>query len=244
MKKLFAALMIAVFIGLPGYALAAEKLTVAVADWPPYTFEENGKLTGIIVETIIELCKRNGFEADIHLVPWKRALKEMEEGSSGAIAAPIYTEERAKFLYYPSEPINIEKTVFLGLKESGIKVSKLDDLKDKSIGLVRGYKFTPEFDNHPGIKKVECDDDKQLVKILGAKRIEFAIGEEAALKYLSKQAGIQVETAQVLTETKGFLGLSKKALGEKGKELAEKFSKTLQDLNKEGFIEKVKSKYF
>ena len=30
----------------------------------------------------------------------------------------------------------------------------------------------------------------------------------------------------------------------KGKELAEKFSKTLQELNKEGFVEKVKSKYF
>ncbi len=244
MKKLFAALMIAVFIGLPGYALA-EKLTIGIPDWPPYFFEENGKKTGVNVEIIQEVCKRNGIEADIQLVPWKRALKEVEDGRMDAMAAPVYTEERAKFMYFTSEHLNIEKNVFLKLKGSEANASKLDDLKDKAVGFVREYKFTPEFDNNRSIKKVECDDDKQLVKILGAKRIEFALGEEGVLKYLGKKAGIQLETVFVLTEVKNFIGLSQKALGEKrGKELAEKFSKTLQDLNKEGFIEKVKSKYF
>ncbi len=148
MKKLFVTLLLVVVIGLPGYALA-EKLVIATTEWPPYVFMENGKLTGIDVEIIQEVCKRNGIESDIQMVPWKRALKEVEEGRMDAIFAPIYTEERAKFLYYPTEPLNIEQNVFLSLKGSGVKAFKLDELKDKSVGLVRGYKFTPEFDNHP-----------------------------------------------------------------------------------------------
>ncbi len=83
-----------------------------------------------------------------------------------------------------------------------------------------------------------------MIKLLGAKRIDFIIGEESTLKFIAKQAGIQIETLFVLTEVKNFICFSQKTLGEKGKELAEKFSKTLQELNKEGFIKKVESKYF
>lgn len=243
MKRLFVILTLALLLGLPNYA-QAKKLIITTTAFPPHIIVENGKVTGILTEIVEEVLKRNGIEAEIRNVPWKRALKEVEEGSSDAIFAPIHNEERTKFLYFPSEKLGSEKTVIMSLSGSGIKASKLDDLKDKNVGVVRGYSYTPEFDKSTDIKKTECDDEKQLIKVLGVKRLDFVIGEESTLKYVAKQAGIQIETLFVLTEVKNFLCLSQKAFGEKGKELAEKFSKTLQELNKEGFIEKVKSKYF
>ena len=52
------------------------------------------------------------------------------------------------------------------------------------------------------------------------------------------------EVVYVLNEVPGYIAISKKAMGEKGKTLAEKFAETLRQMKKEGIIEKIKSKYF
>jgi len=243
-KKLVITLIIAVFIIAPLNALA-EKLTFVTAEWEPYVIKKDKEVIGSDVDTIREICKRLGIEAEIEEVPWKRALKYVEEGKADAIFTPKYTEERAEFLYYPSEPLNIEKMIIAALKGSGIKLEKMDDLKNQTVGVVRGYVYNPEFDNYQEIKRETCDDDNQLLKILAHKRLSLAaFTDEGNLKFISKKSGIEVETVYVLSEIPSFVAFSKKALGEKGKELAEKFSQALRQLKDDGTFQKIRSKYF
>jgi polar amino acid transport system substrate-binding protein len=243
MKKMFATVILAALLFLPGIALA-EKVLFVSTDWPPYVMSENGKPSGIDTEIVLELCKRLGIEADIQVLPWKRALKNVEKGEADAIFAVRHNEERAAFLYYPSEPLNIEKTVIIAGKGSGIKVTGLDDLKGKSVGTVRGYTYDPKFDTHKEIEKIDCNDDAELVKVFTKGRVPLAAScDEITLKYLCKKAGVETETVYVLNETPSYIGFSK-AKGEKGKSLCDKFSEALRQLKKEGFIEKVQSKYF
>lgn len=243
MKRLVVALVMC-FFTLPLSAWA-EKLVIVSSEWEPYTFMENKQSAGIHPTIVSELCKRNGIEADIQIVPWKRALKMVEEGTAGAIFAIKKNEEREKILYFPSEKLDMERTVLVALNGSSIKVTQFDDLKGKNIGVVRGYSYDPKFDTYPGLKKIECGDDDEMMKVLGASRINVAAGaDEGVLKFIAKKRSLNIETIYVLNELPSYLAFSQKALGEKGKDLAEKFSKTLQELNKEGFIEKVKSKYF
>ncbi|MDM8551598.1 transporter substrate-binding domain-containing protein [Desulfobacterales bacterium HSG2] len=222
----------------------AEELVVAYSEWPPYSFTKDQKATGIIIDSMNEVCKRLNIAPEFQSLPWKRCLKYMREGKVDALLSPIFTKERTEFMYYPSEPVNIEKTVFLTWKGSGMKVNGLDDLKGKLIGVVRGYSYGPEFDNCPGLKKFDCNDDEQLIKILAKKRVGIAVGEEGALRFIAKQTGVPVEVIYVLNETPGYIGISKKALGPKGKSVAEKFAKTLRQLKAEGVIEKIRNKYF
>ncbi|MDM8550501.1 transporter substrate-binding domain-containing protein [Desulfobacterales bacterium HSG2] len=222
----------------------AEELAVVYANWAPYTFTKDGKATGIIIDTVNEACKRLNIVPKLRLLPWKRALKYMKKGKMDALLTPIYTEERTEFMYYSSEPANIERTVFLTWKGSGIKVNGLDDLKGKSVAVVRGYSYTSEFDSRSDIKKIECNDDEQAVRILAKKRVIVTVGEEGVLRFFAKQIGTQVEVVGVLTEVPGYMCFSKKALGQKGKTMAEEFGKTLRQLKKEGVIEKIRSSYF
>jgi len=242
MKKLIVTLAFFALIFLPTM-VQAEKIVFATATQSPYVMSENGQLTGMDIDIIREVCKRLGFEPEIQLLPWTRALDYVEKGKVGAIFTPRRTEEREKFMYYSSEPLHIERTVIMTRKGSGIKVNKIDDLKGKNIGVVRAYTYGAEFDKYQEVKKIECDDDNQLVTILAKKRIELAAGDEGTMKYLCKQAGLETEVVYVFSEDPSYVAFSKK-LGEKGKALADKFSEALKKLKEEGFIEKVQSKYF
>ncbi len=243
MKRFFVTLSLAMLLSMPVRALA-EKVVIAFAVWPPYTMMENGQPSGIDIEIARELCRRVGTESGFRELPWTRALNYLENGKADALLTPKQTEEREKFMYYPSEPIRIEKRVILVPKGSGIKITKLDDLKDKNIGVVRGYAYSPEFDNYQGVKKTVCDDDQQLVTILVKKRVSIIAGvEELSSRYLCKKAGLETEVAYALDGKPTYIAFSKK-LGEKGKALADKFSEALKKLKEEGFIEKVQSKYF
>ncbi len=243
MKRFVVTLSLVILLSMPVSALA-EKLVFATSEWPPYAFTKDGQPSGINVEIIVELCKRLGMESEIRVLPWQRALNYVEGGKVDAIFSVRHTDERATFLHYPAESINTEKTIILAQKGSGIKATNLGDLKDKKVGIVRGYEYGLDFDKYQEIKRTVCDDDAQLVTMFAKKRVELAAGmDEGSMRYLCKKAGVDSEVVYVLSEVPSYIGFSKK-LGEKGKALADKFSEALKKLKEEGFIEKVQSKYF
>ena len=62
----------------------------------------------------------------------------------------------------------------------------LNSIKDETIGVVRGYQNTPEFDAMMDNKEfvtVEAVDDLQLVKLLVGKRVNLIIGDPKVLKF-------------------------------------------------------------
>ncbi|MDM8550512.1 transporter substrate-binding domain-containing protein [Desulfobacterales bacterium HSG2] len=141
--------------------------------------------------------------------------------------------------------MHIEKTVILARKGTGMKATRLEELEGKRVGVVRGYMYGTEFDSNQKIKKIVCNNDEQLVRILGRGRVPLIAGaEEGSMRYLCKQANVEVEVLCVLNGIPSYIGFSKKALGERGKVLAEKFSKALRQLKEEGFIKKIESRYF
>ncbi len=227
-KRLFAALTIVLLLLLPVITLAAEKIVFSTSEWEPYVIMENGKVTGFNAETIMELCKRLGFEAEIKVFPFKRALMSVKQGESDAIFSVRQNKERAEYLYYPSEAINIERTVIIAKKGSNIKINALDNLKGKEVGVVGGYAYDAKFDNYQGMKKIEYYDDKQLVTMLTL-RINLAAGaDEGSIKHLCKLVGLEIEVVYVLNEEPSYIAFSK-AIGEKGKRLSDKFSDALRN---------------
>jgi polar amino acid transport system substrate-binding protein len=242
-KKLFVTLALLIAVWGPANAFS-EKLQIVATDRPPFEMlGENGQITGIHVDIIREFCKRNGIEADFRILPWPRALDEVKEGRAAAVSSPRKTEERTQFLIYPSEYFTMERTVIVGLKEKGIKASKLDDLKNKTCGVVRAYVYPPQFDNYSGLKKDESTDNIMMIRKLGEHRTELAVGEQSILLFIAKNLGIQIETVFVLVDAEPDYFAFSKTLGEKGRILAEKFNQTIRQLRQEGFITKTYDKY-
>lgn len=229
--------------------VSAEKMIFVTGGMsPPYVYQKDGQLLGMDLDVITEFCKSNGIEPEFKVFPWKRALLYVREGEAGGVFSLFRTKEREKFMYYPSQPINSVKTCVWTKKESTLKISGLDDLKDRIIGVIDGHKYGPEFDSYKGLKKALCKDKNTLIKLLDRGRADVILDSEACFLFMKKelkaQGKVQGEFKQihVIRENPIFVGFSKK-LGKKGADLAEKFSRFFKELEAKGAIKEIRDKY-
>ncbi|MDM8548831.1 transporter substrate-binding domain-containing protein [Desulfobacterales bacterium HSG2] len=244
MRKLVSPLIIIVLL-LPVNALA-EKLVFAVATGvQPYTIVEKGKITGMNVEIVLEACKRLGIEAELMPLSWARALKIIKKGGADAIFSGYRTKERTQFLYYPSEPINSLRVIIFAREGSETKVTRLEELKGKTVGLLRKYSYGEKFDKYQGVKRQLYNSVDELIKVLAKGRTDLIVAHEGIFRYRCKQENLQdrFEAVYVISDEPLYVAFSKKALGEKGSALAEKFSGALQQMKKEGLVQKIMERY-
>jgi polar amino acid transport system substrate-binding protein len=93
---------------------------------------------------------------DVRRYPWKRALENTKNGE-GIIFGISKTPERLqKFIF--SEPVFTDQIWLVTRCDSVFEFKKLQDLKGKTIGIVRGASFGDEFDQQSNVLfKVEDD---------------------------------------------------------------------------------------
>lgn len=246
MRKVLSATFVSCVLLFLPLNVSAEKMVFGmVDDFPPYQYTEAEKPCGADADIVSEVCIRLGIEPEFQVMPWKRVLKNAEDGDISAVLALLFKEERTKVLYYTKEPIHINRDSVIALKGSGMKISGLDDLKGKKVGVMSGYSYGPDFDNYKELNKILCDDHKSLIRILDAGRIDAAVAAETPFMFNSKKMGFKdrFETVYVISENPAYTGFSQKSCGENGKIMAEKFSEVLRQLKAEGMIEKIMEKY-
>ena len=136
-----------------------------------------------------------------------------------------------------------QKVSFLTLKNSGVRINGLDDVKKYMIGLVRGDIMTQQLKSQGYIGKYEIvRDDILNVKKLFKRRVQTIVTSELAAKYIAKENGFdpnQIES-QYEVATIGFnLALSRKT----SDEIWSKLDASLDILLSNGTIEKIISNW-
>ena len=133
------------FILLTFAGLAKEKVIIyADENYPPYTYIENGKITGIYVDLLRGINKKlKDFEIVIEPIPWARAVKMIETGQAEAIIDAWYRPVERPFMSY-SVPMLDEEIVIVSTKELGGTWPK--DYVGKKIGINRGFTVFKEAD--------------------------------------------------------------------------------------------------
>ena len=243
MRKYF--IILIMFAVLLPAGASADEITLAVlGDFPPFQWVDGGKVTGIDADIMREVCRRLGIGLKFQVMPWKSALKSADDGNVSGLVAALYNEKRAEYLYYTKENLHIQKNIIMIRKGNSIKIKGFDDLRNKKTGVVRDFSYGPEFDNIRGLDKEICGDQKELVRMLAAGRVDAAMGSEMPLMFNARQLGLQneLEVAYVVTEYSAYTVFSK-ASGEKGELLARKFDTVLREIKKEGLDRKIIDKY-
>lgn len=223
----------------------AETLLFVTTDFPPAVIIEQGNIKGTDTDVVREICRVLGIEPEISIVPWARALKEVQDGDAAAIYSPKDTDERREYLYFTTEPINSERVVAVARKEDSITITTLNDLNGKSVGIVRGFTYGAKFDAAQGFDRIVCSDDVELLKVLDKKRIDVGIINERKFEIVSRQFGSRerLEVVYVVSEEFSYIGVSKK-LGARGEQLAQQFSDVLRQLRENGTLDAIKARYF
>lgn len=212
----------------------ADKITVYSTVYPPYQIDDNGKLTGVNTEIVRAIFHNSGVPFEIKYVPWSRAQRIVGDDSrkNSAIYCLAKTKQRERKYKWVGVYF-YQKVDFLTLKNSGVRIDSLDDVKKYMIGLVRGDMMTEQLKSQGYLKRYEIvRDDILNIRKLFKKRVQAIVTSELAAKYIARENGLdpnQIE-AQYEVSTDGFnLALSRKTSDEVYWKLKDSLNKLLND---------------
>jgi len=218
---------------------------LVTTDWAPY-YASTLDSGGVIAELVHAAFQRAGHESSVSWYSWITAMKIAKNGSADAVLGAYYSEERAEVFNY-SDPIFSVDVGLIALKSLNVEKYKgLRSLKPYSIGVMRGWVYTKEFDNADYLNKFLVVNQIFAVRMLFAKQIDIVAASTSVFKHEEKfLTDIKGEEAVVLNpllDSKPlYIIVSKKIPN--SLELVKSFNAGLASIRADGTFQKILDKH-
>lgn len=162
----------------------------SVNEWPPFEYYERVQgrktetLTGVTVELTSMLFAEWGVKVRVVKYPWKRLLKELENGKLVQLIFPTSLNEERKQKYLVSQQVYSVTPAYFFLKDEfpeGLNIENKDDLVSyKPICGKLGYNYT-NFDLSNRQVLRESHDYNHLFKLLKHRRCKLVLARHEIL---------------------------------------------------------------
>jgi len=251
MLKILFVLVILTISNLAGPTLLPAEMTTEVvlvnASYPPYVMPQGHPLgPGIDMEVAMTALENMGVRTSVQLVPFKRALAMLEEGRADLTTSLSFREERDEYLLW-SLPYRTDTSyIFFTRKDASFEPRRVEDLRGKSVGVVRGFVFPSAFADDAAIVKVEAPHVASLVGMLLKGRFDALIVNSIVGKHELMATGRLAEVKQApfslrsLNDKGTVMGFSKARVS---REFVERFNAELRKMLDDGTIDRIEDKY-
>jgi len=151
----------------------------------PFMSVKDGKAVGIYPAIIQAAFKHMNVAVTLQPEPWKRALEETDNGKAGI--GGVYKNADREKKYDFSDKLFTEKIQVFYSKTAPVAFGRLDDLKGKKVGVIRGWSYGDDFDEARKTGAVIAEDgdsDEGNIRKLDAGHLDVVIavaGMEGAL---------------------------------------------------------------
>jgi len=191
---------------------------------------------GFITEKILkEAYKRIGIKMEVKGYPAERAMQMANEGESdGELRRPAGMNKEYKNLIMVPQPVDVGEAVVF-TKNKVFAVNGWESLKPYKIGILRGNKFAEK--GTDGMNRLPANTIEQLFEMLDAERADIIVllrRNGVATHKKMNLPGIRVLEPPV--ETMQLYHY----LHKKNERLVPKVAAALQEMEKEGLIQKIK----
>jgi len=205
------------------------------SNWIPY-YIDGDKSSGILGELIPIILSKSGISGEQITLPPKRTNLALEAGLLDFdIVSPSWFEnEYVSEQFVLSNAILPIKEYVVHLPKLSLSKTKLEHFNDQRIGTVRGYIYH----NDQHFKRVDFSSEKELVKALATKRVEYAIIGDLPARYWSSKLNVPIEMQ--VEHSSGTLHIR---LHKKYHYLLPIINKSILQLKKEGEIDKIIGHY-
>ena len=167
---------------------------------PPWAFGEQDPRKGIIdeiLEAISAITQDTFIKKHATVARIKRDFGErydIEPGSNPAWrpdqqAISVYTDP-----YYKATGVVVIR------KEDNFPVNHVEDLKGKTVGIIRGYIFPGWMPEDGGYIAEEANNDNMLFRKFQAQRFDVFLANIPEAKYYAKELGLDIVIAKQITE--------------------------------------------
>src|SRR5260221_14086433 len=177
--RAFLGVALAAVWALGGSASTAAPLQLVTDQWIPYENLSDAEAPGFSTEVLKRVFAAMGQEASFEEFPWARAAGLVFRGERDAIFTAFYNEERARFCYFPKEPLARDKWIFfVRTTDVGrLQFSSFEDLVGHEIAVLRGASISPEFWDfvHQHSNVAETASDEADFRMLEAGRVDYIV---------------------------------------------------------------------
>ena len=238
--------------------LAAQTQTQAQAlviggddDYAPYSYQLNGRLTGIYTDIITLALARMGERHRLQPLPWKRGLERLKNGQIDLLYPPYKWPAQRPYMMYSVSILRETPALFCRAEQA----SKLKRFPDDFLGLALGRNagfLIPEVDQAAAEGRVyvqEASDAVANIKKMLVGRIDcyvsdrlVAMYELQRLKALGVYDGHSIKEVVTFDSRHGYLGVHKDAPVAL-KQFIERFNRSIETMKVDGSIEKVIKRY-
>ncbi len=164
-----------------------------VADpYPPYQFEEGGRVKGLDQETIAEAFAVHEVEVHTSLLPWGQCLERMDDRTADGIFQIVPTPERMR-RYLFSDQLREERTVLFGRTGAHPLPEGADlqvRLRGRTLGVLRGYRYDAAIEALPFSVKGEFETQEALLRALADARVDLVLMDIGVAAHLVKTLGL------------------------------------------------------
>jgi polar amino acid transport system substrate-binding protein len=250
-QSLLIALLFALASVAPPFDVAAQAqggtLIIANAPYPPFVMPEGHALgPGIDMEIAIEALRRMGIRANVQMYPFTRVLAALKSGEAQLTTTLSFNADRDAYLRWSAPYRSGSGYLIFTLRSANFTPTALEDLRGKSVGVVRGFVYPPAFSANAGIAKIEAPDSESLIKMFFAERFDAIITNSIVGSYDLKASGRMAEAYQapfVLQSQDNratVMGFSKQAVSA---DIVERFNRELSAMQADGSMARIERKY-
>jgi polar amino acid transport system substrate-binding protein len=118
--------------------VSLENLTYITEQYPPYNYQEDGKLQGISVEILEKMWEKLGVNLNrsvILFLPWNEGYEKTLNENNTVLFSTDRSPEREELFKWVG-PMGTDRTVLLAKADRNFSISSAEDLKKIKIGAV------------------------------------------------------------------------------------------------------------
>jgi len=202
-------LMLAVgFVPMLVVAVEAAEFRITTEEYPPFNMTQQGVVVGIATDLVRAIFEKAGIRQTIEVLPWNRAYNDAINTPNTCVYSTTETEER-KPLFKWVGPIASNNWVLFARSDREIRVEKLEDVKNLTIG---GYSGDAAalFLKQGGYKVDEAGRDQlNPAKLVNGRIDLWATGSELGPLLASEQGIKDIKPVFTFRETRMSLACNK-----------------------------------
>ncbi len=213
-------------------------LTMATnAEFPPYEFYENDKITGIDAEIAEEIAKKLGLTLKIEDMKFDSIITSVQSGGVDiGIAGLTVTDERKESVDFSSSYATGVQSVIV---KKGSPIKSIDDLNGKKIGVqlaTTGDIYASDDYGDDNVVKYNKGADAVLA-LLGGEVDAVIIDDQPAKVFVQQNEGLEILDTEYVTEEYAI------AVSKNNKALTDAINVALEELIADGTVDEIISKY-
>ena len=231
-------------------AASKKEIIVATNATPkPFNYEENGELTGYEIEVVRAIFKDSDkYDVKFEKTEWSGVFAGLDaDRYNMAVSNISYTKERAeKYLYAAPTAKNPNVLV---VKKDDPSIKSLDDIGGKSTEVVQGTTsakqledYNKQHSDNPTVLKYTKADFQQIMGRLSDGQFDYKIFDKIGVETVIKNQGLDnLKVIELPSDQQPYVY----PLLAKGQDELKTFvDKRIQELYKDGTLEKLSKQFF